>query len=649
MIVRELITRIGFNVDTRALTNVDNRVSAFSQRLTFAATRARRDAILFSAFATVPLVAAGRALLTTGRRAEQASNRFRSVFSNIETNAAAAVMELRNSFNQTTISSTELLARTGDTLANLGFSQQQALGLSLEINKLASSLNSFVNVQGGVESISRTLNEALLGQTDGLRSLGISINSADIRSELLTQRQKGLTFATERQAKAAAIATIALRQSSSAIATLDSGGNTFIEQSSRLSNAFEELQVAFAGPLRRIVESIIPVITAGVMAISQLPEGVINFIVQVGILLAIIAPLLFAFSALARGALFIAAGFRIIAASRIGSLFVALTGGIFSVTSSIADFLSLFFDLVTAFASFSAFRFVFRIFAAARASAFLATTFRTLVTVIRFLGLGFLFIKSLGIGSVFLRIISVVGSAVSIFRALGVAAFFAQGAIFGIPIAIVAAITAIIAALVYFSDTIRDWISDLGNFLSEGIANVFDVVSNVVRDWISDLGNFLPDGVKNVLNSVFGLVSNFVGSVKQALTDLLVSAGILSDTTVSSEATIRNEIIERQIGNPNADRLVDLRRQVEDMAAQAMRIIVSPQASLGADRGVSSSARSIINNNSNPVRNINVNSEVTVNVPQGTTQAQSEVLRQAARNMFDQQVERVLFENAELE
>ena len=102
-------------------------------------------------------------------------------------------------------------------LSGFRITDKAALELALQVQELAVELASFSNIEGGAERASQALTSALLGEREAIKSLGISILEEDVKKEVARQKTLGMTFATERQAKAQATLTLAIKQSGKAI------------------------------------------------------------------------------------------------------------------------------------------------------------------------------------------------------------------------------------------------------------------------------------------------------------------------------------------------------------------------------------------------------------------------------------------------
>lgn len=243
-----------------------------------------------SIFVTAPILALGTQLVKAGSDAEETSAKFNTVFSNIGNDAQAAADILINSFDLSENKSRELLAATGDLLTGFGFTQDSALDLSSQVQQLAVDLASFTNFSGGAEGASIALTKALLGERESVKSLGISILETDVNAKVLELTQQGITFETERQAKAYATLLIAQEQSKNAIGDYARTQDGLANQFRALQGDIEDLAVDF-GEL--LIPAAIDLVNIGKDAVSfftDLDDGTKRIIITVAGLAAAIGP-----------------------------------------------------------------------------------------------------------------------------------------------------------------------------------------------------------------------------------------------------------------------------------------------------------------------------------------------------------------------
>lgn len=205
-------------------------------------------------------------LVSLAADAEETASKFETVFSDISADANKMAMELRNSFGLGSIEAKRLLGDTADLLSGFGFTQESALDLSSQVQKLAVDLASFTNVEGGAKTASDALTKALLGERESIKSLGIAILEEDVKKRVLLNTNKGLIFSTERQAKAAATLQLAQEQSKNAI-------GDFARTSGSLANQMRLVRTRLIDAAIAVGRTLLPPLQAIVPVINRLIEG----------------------------------------------------------------------------------------------------------------------------------------------------------------------------------------------------------------------------------------------------------------------------------------------------------------------------------------------------------------------------------------
>ena len=197
-----------------------------------------------TAAVTLPIVLMGNRMINAAMDAEESANKFNVVFRDVKEGALAMTAELNKSYGLTKVESQDLLASTGDLLTGFGFTQQSALGLSSQVQKLAVDLASFQNLQGGAKQASDALTKGLLGERESLKTLGIVIMEKDVKAKIASMKAAGkLLGMTERQAKAQATMQMALEQSKNALGDYARSTGSAKQVSVEMQKKFGDLSV----------------------------------------------------------------------------------------------------------------------------------------------------------------------------------------------------------------------------------------------------------------------------------------------------------------------------------------------------------------------------------------------------------------------
>jgi hypothetical protein len=243
---------------------------------------------------TLPIVGIGVSMVKAASDAEETATKFAVVFRDVEQGATKAFETLRNEYGLSTNASKELLGNTGDLLTGFGFSQQAALELSTEVNKLAVDLASFTNFSGGATGASQALTKALLGERESVKSLGISILEEDVQKQVAINTTNGLTFASERQAKAYATLQIAQSQSKNAIGDYARTQDGLANQTRLLQQRMNDLAVSFGEIMVPAVNKIVGRLTAMTEGLRDMNPETKAIILGIAGFVAIAGPVVFA-------------------------------------------------------------------------------------------------------------------------------------------------------------------------------------------------------------------------------------------------------------------------------------------------------------------------------------------------------------------
>lgn len=188
---------------------------------------------------TAPLLGLGVTAVKLASDFEETQSKFNTVFKDIRSDADLTAKNLSDNFGLSSKASLQLLSDTGDLLTGFGFTQEEALKLSKEVNELAVDLASFTNFSGGAEGASLALTKALLGERESIKQLGIAITEADLKS---FAEEQGLVFKElDRVAKATLTYQLALKQSQNAVGDFARTSDSFANQLRQLQGELQDV------------------------------------------------------------------------------------------------------------------------------------------------------------------------------------------------------------------------------------------------------------------------------------------------------------------------------------------------------------------------------------------------------------------------
>ena len=217
---------------------------------------------------TLPIIGLGAAAVKMAADFEETDSKFKTVFSSIQKQAEDTAKTFKESFGLSEKAAKQLLSDTGDLLVGFGFTEQAALDLSKNVNELAVDLASFTNFSGGAEGASLALTKALLGERESIKSLGIAITEADLKSFAAEQ---GLVWKElDRITKANLTFQLAMKQSSKAVGDYSRTSGSLTNQSRALGFAMQDLSVEFGTILIPLAKSLVSALKDMVSWMSNL-------------------------------------------------------------------------------------------------------------------------------------------------------------------------------------------------------------------------------------------------------------------------------------------------------------------------------------------------------------------------------------------
>lgn len=355
MILRELIVKLGFNVDASKLKNFDKWVDQTSHKLEGMSKKLGSFGMKASIGLTLPILAAGAAMVNAASDAEETESKFNSIFRDMVKGANDVADAFGEGYGQSSTNARKLLGNTADLLTGFNFTQKAALDLSKQVNELAVDLASFQNFEGGAEGASQALTKALLGEREGVKALGIAIMEEDVKAKVLEMRKKGITFQTERQAKAYATLLIAQEQSKNAMGDFARTQAGFANQWRIMRNGVNDMAVSFGKILLPTVTKIVGKFILMFKWFKNLSDSSKKLILIIAGIAAVVGPLVLALAGLLGLVGFLMAGFTGLAASigiANGALLLLMGKVILAIAAVAAAFAAIFLvvdDLINYF------------------------------------------------------------------------------------------------------------------------------------------------------------------------------------------------------------------------------------------------------------------------------------------------------------
>jgi hypothetical protein len=239
----------------KSLQNTISGVEGKSSKLGGVLGKVGKAAAIGFAAVGVAAVAGGKYVLDHGAKLEQMAAKADTVFGSQIGAVEKWADKSAHAMGLTRGEATGLAANFGDLLIPMGFTRKEAAKMSTDVVGLSGALSQWSGGTVSTAEASDVLAKAMLGETDGLKALGISISAAEIEAQLLKQGQKDLTGEALAQAKAQATQTLIMEKSTDAQDAFAKGGSPLLSTQAKLSAVFKEVR-------DKVVMGLVPAFTA---------------------------------------------------------------------------------------------------------------------------------------------------------------------------------------------------------------------------------------------------------------------------------------------------------------------------------------------------------------------------------------------------
>jgi hypothetical protein len=283
VIVRELLTKLGFVVD-------DKKVKSFNDKINKV-----KDTMRVASLAATGLLGT---MFKFASDSEETGAKFNTAFRGIEHRANQTAKSLGKDYLLSRLESKRLLSATGDLLKGFGATGDQALDTSFEVQKLSADLASYNNLQGGTKRASEIVTKALLGERDALTSLGVKVSEEDVKNEIFRRGQQRLTGQARLLARANATLTLIQRQSGDATGDVARTSGSAANQMRLFKARLSDTAVTFGKVILPIITKFISKINDLLKLVDDLSPTVKNLAVGFLALVAVAGPALKIFSSL---------------------------------------------------------------------------------------------------------------------------------------------------------------------------------------------------------------------------------------------------------------------------------------------------------------------------------------------------------------
>lgn len=285
MVLRELITLIGFRVNDQELRTAEAKITATANRLIGYGTK-------MSLAITVPLLGIATLMTKAASDATETQNKFNQVFRGISDDANAWADSFSKSVGRSKFAIQDSLSSYQSMFVGLGFGSVQAANMSKQLQELQIDFSSFNNLSDE-EGMQRFVS-AMSGSSEVVDRFGINLKQSALDLQL---QQMGLAKstakATEQQKATARLAIITKAMTSQgavgdAVRTLGDFANRLRQVRSRIRDVLVGFGNQLVPWLNKLLGAALPVLDW----LNNLSESTKRFILVLSALIAAAGPLL---------------------------------------------------------------------------------------------------------------------------------------------------------------------------------------------------------------------------------------------------------------------------------------------------------------------------------------------------------------------
>ena len=240
---------------TGGLSKATGEIEGFGTRVSGFAVGAGAAITTMAVSAIPQLLDLGGQMVGLGQQAELYLTKSRTVFGSNAAGIATWADSVNESFGLSDEKVIGLAASFGDLMVPLGFTREEAAKMSQETIGLAGALSAWSGGQYDAAEVSDILAKAMLGETDGLKALGISLSAAEVDQRALEIAQKdGRTSVTELD-KAIASQQLIMEKSADAQAAWADGSMDAVQNQNELKATIEDVKTSIGTALLPMIQS----------------------------------------------------------------------------------------------------------------------------------------------------------------------------------------------------------------------------------------------------------------------------------------------------------------------------------------------------------------------------------------------------------
>lgn len=229
-------------------------------------------------FAVDQIVRYGGELFNLGSQMELLQQKARTIFAETLPSVTAAAENNATAMGLTTQQYINQAAAIADLLVPMGFQRTEAADISTELVNLSGALSEWTGGQKNAQEVTEILGDAILGERESLKGLGIDIQQAEIDARLAKQGLGELTGEFRQQAEAATTLQLILEKSTDAQAAYAKNSDTLVRRQAELRARTQEVVESLAVALLPIFERLVDVAATVATGIEKAGKSIIALI-----------------------------------------------------------------------------------------------------------------------------------------------------------------------------------------------------------------------------------------------------------------------------------------------------------------------------------------------------------------------------------
>ena len=226
--------------------------------------------VQLAAFGAREIIGYGKELFRLGTEMEVLTKKAKTVFGEALPLVEAAAKSNAAAMGLTTSQYTNATAAIGDLLIPMGFQREEAANISTNLVDLSGALSEWTGGQKSAKEVTDILGKAILGEREQLKTLGISIQEADVKARLAEKGLDKLTGASLQQAKAAATLELITEKSGDAQAAFAANSDTLVRKQAELGAKFEDIKESMATALIPVFHRLMGIVEPIVATIADM-------------------------------------------------------------------------------------------------------------------------------------------------------------------------------------------------------------------------------------------------------------------------------------------------------------------------------------------------------------------------------------------